>query len=70
MGYGPSKLFDTGLWDSAGRAFILRCHQRAWISHGAHTFFGPGEWAGEPVFLTLSVGIKSDLFWYTVIMIF
>ena len=54
-GYGPSKLFDTGLWDPTGRAFVLRCHQRAWILHGVHPFFGPDEWAGEPVFLTLSV---------------
>ena len=39
----------------SGWAFVLRWHQRAWISHGAHPFFGPSEWAGEPVCLTLSV---------------
>ena len=54
MGYEPSKLFDTGLWDPAGRPFVFRWHQGAWISHGAHPFFGLGEWASEPIFLTLS----------------
>ena len=45
----------AGLWDLVGQALILCWHQGAWISHGAHHFFGLGEWAGEPVFLTLSV---------------
>ena len=60
MGYGPSKLSKTGLWDLAGRAFVLRWHQGAWISHGVHNFFGLGEWAGEPVFLTLSKSIFRE----------
>ena len=34
---------------------MLRCHQRVLILHGAHPFFGPSEWAGEPVFITLSI---------------
>ena len=35
-------------------AFVLGWHKGAWILHWVHHFFGLGEWAYEPIFLTLS----------------
>ena len=52
MGYGPPQSFWTGLWGSFGLGFHFELASGG--GSGTHHLFGLGEWAGRPVFLTLS----------------